>query len=224
MVSAGDTNYGMNNDSSSSSSSSSSDDSSSGGTYGDKDDPQHYDGGEYDGSTSGTVNTGQSVPDMPPPVASDDSDNGGDVSVDTMALKRFADNLDTIADAVGGARTRVDHLAPILPGKFKEAETLQAKISGGPQGGGGLQQGLVDSMHGLRQALMETAEKIRAMANKYDTLEELNNKAGSELTDLMQTAQRDLQAFQQDTTSLGQSAGTDVPVSSSTSSTTTQDA
>lgn len=199
MVSAGDTNYGMNNDSSSSSSDSS--DSSSDG------DPEHYSGGEYTNSSTGTIDTGQKMPDMPtPPKGS--SESGGDVSVDTTALKKFADNLDTIAAAVSGARKRVDGLLPIAPGTFTEAVALKAKISGGT-GGGGLQEGLTVSMHDLNQALSDTADKIRTMANKYATLEEVNDKAGTELSQLMQSARSELQSFQQHSAAVGQSTGTD---------------
>ncbi|MEU7041791.1 hypothetical protein AB0A77_12145 [Streptomyces varsoviensis] len=200
MVSAGDTSYGMNNNSSSSSSSSSSGD------------PQHYGGGGYSDSSTGTVDTGQSVPIMPT-VPATSSDASGDVSVDTKALKQFADNLETISETVGSARERVVGLKPIAPGTFPEATALKAKISGG-DGGGGLQDGLAVSMHDLRQALMDIADKIRTMANKYSTMEELNEKAGSELHQLMQSAQSDLQSFQQHSAAVGQAAGADSPPTS----------
>lgn len=172
------------------------------------DDPKPYGGGDYHDTGTGTIDTGQAMPLMPTIPGIPRSGYGTDVSVDTMALKKFADNLDTIAEAVGKARDRVDNLQPIRPGTFTEATTLKAKISGG-DGGGGLQEGLSLSMHDLRQALMETAEKIRTMADKYSTLEEVNSKAGSELSQLLQSAQSDLQAFQQDSAAVGQSVGGD---------------
>ncbi|MGW7578911.1 hypothetical protein [Streptomyces sp. NPDC054765] len=196
----------MNNSSSSSSSNSSSDE------------PQHYQGGDYQDTSTGTVDASQALPDMP--VIPATSSGGGDVSVDTTALKKFADNLDTIAEAVGGARDRVVNLQQIRPGSFTEATTLKEKISGG-SGGGGLQDGLAKSMHDLRQSLMDVADRIRTMANKYSTLEELNGKAGNELHQLMQTAQTDLQKFQSDSAGLGQELGSHSSAPTPSSTTTT---
>ncbi|MFE3885224.1 hypothetical protein ACFXPQ_20345 [Streptomyces lydicus] len=204
MVSPGDTTYGNNNSSYDSSSSSSSDD------------PQHYQGGAYDDTSKGTVDTSQTIPVLPKiPVTS--TSGGGDVSVDTTALKKFADNLDTIAEVVRGAMDRVDHIGEIRPGTFTEADALKAKISGP----GGLKEGLVKAMHDVRQSLMDIADKIRTLANKYSTLEELNGKAGNELHQLIQDAQTDLQSFQRDSAVLGQQLGADKPSSSRPSTTTT---
>ncbi|MEC3993794.1 hypothetical protein VSR01_09670 [Actinacidiphila sp. DG2A-62] len=120
------------------------------------------------------------------------------MSVDTSALKIFADNLDTIASVVKTARQKLDpdHLNPILAGddRFVEAHNLTSAITG-KSGGEGLQQNYLDSLHALCTALEGTAEGIRDIATKYSTIEEVNAKAGNELSDLIREAQGDIQAI-----------------------------
>lgn len=221
MVSAGDTNYGMNNNSSSSSSS---DDTSTDSSTGEG----VYDGADFNPNSKGTVDTGQPMPDMPDGLQTD-SGNGGDVSVDTKVLKQFADNLETIGEGVKKAWDRADQIQPIKPGLFTEALDLKGKINGS-SGSGGLQQNLALSLDSLQTALTHTAEGIRTLANKYSTMEEVNAKAGSELHSLMSQASTDLQQFQQHSSAAGQSLESDTSAagasgsSGSTGSDTTSDA
>jgi hypothetical protein len=52
------------------------------------------------------------------------------------------------------------------------------------------------SLTALRTALMDTAEGIRTLASKYSTIEEINQNAGNELSQLIQQAQSDLASLQ----------------------------
>lgn len=65
-------------------------------------------------------------------------------------------------------------------------------------GEGGLRGNYHRALHDLRTALMETAENVRTLANKYTTIEDINQKAGAELHQLINTAEHDLQSLQQD--------------------------
>ncbi|SDO76177.1 hypothetical protein [Actinacidiphila guanduensis] len=169
--------------------------------------PQSYPGGAYVPG-SGTVDTGQRIPDMPdvPRVLGNGS---GTVSADTTALKVFADNLETIYEDLGTARQKVNDLQPLRAGgeQFVEAQTLTSKITG-PRGGEGLQGNYLTSLHALRKALKDTADGIRDIAAKYSTIEELNAKAGSDLTHLIQDAQSDIQKLQSATGDSGTGTGT----------------
>lgn len=114
--------------------------------------------------------------------------------MDTSSLKKFADNLDTLAEALGGAKTRVDNLQAIAAGTFNEAKALAQTVTGE----NGLQPNYSKSLHLLRQALMDTASSIRSLATKYSTIEEINQKAGSDLSNLIQQAETDIQALESD--------------------------
>jgi hypothetical protein len=156
--------------------------------------PQAYSGGLYTDTSTGSIDTGQPLPAMPAPAVG--PGGSGTTSVDTSSLKTFADNLDTISAALGHARTKLNGLQPIRPGgsEFVEAQALKSKVSG-DHGDGGLQQSFVTSLHALRTALEDTAEGIRTLAGKYSTIEEINAKAGTELHQLIDTANTDVQAI-----------------------------
>jgi hypothetical protein len=161
-----------------------------------------YSGGQYHASNQGTIDTSQ-VPGMTmQPIKSGD---GGNLSVDTSSLKTFADNLDTIADVLGQARTRVDNLEPIRAGgsQFIEAQTLATTVGGS----GGMKENYLASLHSLRNALMDTADKIRTLAGKYSSIEELNQKAGSDLQQLLGQANTDVQQFESAVQATQSSAG-----------------
>ncbi|GAA1909025.1 hypothetical protein [Streptantibioticus ferralitis] len=180
---------------------------SSGGTSGSgSDGPQPYQGGLYTDSNPGHINPGQPTPAMPRIPAS--ADGGAPLSVDTSALKTFSDNLDTIADALGGARKKLDQLQPVRAGgkEFVEAQNLARKVSGS-HGDGGLQHNYVASLTALRTALMDTAEGIRTLANKYSSIEEINQKAGADLHQLLQQAQGDIGKLQQTAGGSGSHSG-----------------
>jgi hypothetical protein len=157
---------------------------------------QPYTGGAFSDSSQGSIDTSQQIPKMPH-VPGASGDGSANLSVDTTALKTFADNLDTIADALGRARTRLDQLQPVRAGgsEFVEAQNLASKITGN-NGGEGLQENFVTSLTALRTALMDSAEGIRKIAGNYSTIEEINQKAGSDLNQLLQQAQGDLQKLQ----------------------------
>jgi hypothetical protein len=145
------------------------------------------------------------MPDVPRVLGN----GSGSVSADTTALKVFADNLETIYEDLGTARQKVNDLQPLRAGgeQFVEAQTLTSKITG-PRGGEGLQGNYLTSLHALRKALKDTADGIRDIAAKYSTIEELNAKAGSDLTHLIQDAQSDIQKLQSATGDSGTGTGT----------------
>ena len=98
-----------------------------------------------------------------------------------------------MADALGQARTRVENLKPVACGTFNEAKKLAQSVTGD----NGLQPNYSKSLHLLRQALMDTADSVKTLAGKYSTIEDMNQKAGNDLQQLIQGAQRDTQALQQ---------------------------
>jgi hypothetical protein len=156
--------------------------------------PQQYSGGTYSDGSTGTIDQSElpTLPGLSIPGVSTDAD--GNVRVDTKVLKNYADNLDTLAENVGTAWTRVDHLKDLAAGSFKEAKELEAAVTGDE----GLRPHYVDALHHLREALMDTASNLRTLATKYSTIEELNQKGGDDLQTLMTTAAADLQTLQSD--------------------------
>ncbi|MEU9348161.1 hypothetical protein AB0D74_43905 [Streptomyces sp. NPDC048278] len=154
--------------------------------------PQQYSGGTYTDGSTGHIDQG-SLPRIPAIPGIPSQGANGQTSVDTSSLKKFADNLDALTDSLGGARTRVVNLQPIAAGTFNEAKTLAQAVTGD----NGLQSNYGNSLHLLRQALMDTANSIRSLATKYSTIEEMNQKAGNDLQQLIQGAQGDIQALEQ---------------------------
>ena len=155
--------------------------------------PQQYTGGTYTDSSTGHIDQ-SALPTVPTIPAIPAQSANGNTSVDTSSLKKFADNLDTLAEALGGAKTRVDNLQAIAAGTFNEAKALAQTVTGE----NGLQPNYSKSLHLLRQALMDTASSIRSLATKYSTIEEINQKAGSDLSNLIQQAETDIQALESD--------------------------
>lgn len=162
--------------------------------------PQQYTGGTYTDSSTGHIDQ-SALPTVPTIPAIPAQSANGNTSVDTSSLKKFADNLDTLAEALGGAKTRVDNLQAIAAGTFNEAKALAQAVTGE----NGLQPNYSKSLHLLRQALMDTASSIRSLATKYSTIEEINQKAGSDLSNLIQTAETDIQALESDLQTQGAS-------------------
>ncbi|MEU6173678.1 hypothetical protein ABZ832_17370 [Streptantibioticus parmotrematis] len=195
--------------------------------------PQPYQGGLYTDSSKGHIDpsTVPSAPAVPPPQGS-----SGSTSVDTSSLRKFADNLDTIADMLGDARNKVAQMPDLAAGAFKQAEDLAAVVTGakvGAGGGtdssassssssgsgsgsgsgasasssgtddsidglGGLRGNYHNALHDLRQVLMDTAQNVRTLAGRYSTIEEINQKAGKDLSRIISTAEQDLQPLMND--------------------------
>ncbi|MEU2778027.1 hypothetical protein ABZ646_35355 [Streptomyces sp. NPDC007162] len=153
--------------------------------------PEQYNGGTYTDSSTGNID--QSTLPAVPRVPGSSAQGDGKTSVDTSSLKQFADNLGTLADALGEARTRVENLKPVACGTFNEAKSLAQSVTGD----NGLQPNYSKSLHLLRQALMDTADSVKTLAGKYSTIEDMNQKAGNDLQQLIQGAQSDTQALQQ---------------------------
>ncbi|MDH6630478.1 hypothetical protein M2271_008339 [Streptomyces sp. LBL] len=151
--------------------------------------PQQYTGGDYSDSSQGALDAG-GLPTIPGVPANGTDTAGSKTSVDTSSLKTFADNLDTLADAVDGAYQRVVNLKPLAPGghSFAEAQNLKKAVTG-DKGDAGLQPSFVLALHHLQEGLMKTARAIRDLANKYSSLEDLNREAGKELSGLIKDAQ-----------------------------------
>ncbi|MBY8886057.1 hypothetical protein K7472_14490 [Streptomyces sp. PTM05] len=191
--------------------------------------PQAYNGSPYSDSTGhvspGTIPAAPVVPPTPGPA--------GPTSVDTSSLRKFADNLDTLADMLGTARDRVGQIPDLAAGAFKEAKDLQSAVTGGEpasapsssgssssassgsgsgstpspppastddsvDGRGGLRGNYHKALHDLRQVLMDTAQNVRTLASKYANIEDINQKAGKDLNQLITTAQKDLQPLMND--------------------------
>ncbi|MFJ9907450.1 hypothetical protein ACIRVK_31955 [Streptomyces sp. NPDC101152] len=160
--------------------------------------PQQYNGGTYTDGSTGQIDQ-STLPTVPRVPGNSAQGAGGQTSVDTSSLKQFADNMDTLAGTLGVARTRVENLQPVACGTFNEAKTLAQAVTGD----NGLQQNYSKSLHLLRQALMDTADSMRTLAGKYSSIEEVNQKAGSDLQQLIQKAQSDTQALGQGQQSQG---------------------
>ncbi|MEV6028555.1 hypothetical protein [Streptomyces sp. NPDC052036] len=174
-----------------------------------KPEPQPYNGGTYTDGSTGHIDK-SSLPPVPAVPVSQKQGNGK-TSVDTSSLKKFADNLDTLADMLGDARTRIQGIKDLAAGSFKEAEDLKRAVTGDrPAGGtgdstsdsggsgGGLRGNYYQALHDLRVVLKQTAENIRNLATKYSTIEDINAKAGSDLTNLINQAEGELQTLQRD--------------------------
>ncbi len=65
-------------------------------------------------------------------------------------------------------------------------------------GQGGLRGNYYHALLDLRKSLVDTAQNVRTLAGKYTTIDEINQKAGQDLRDLINTSQKDLNALQQD--------------------------
>lgn len=166
--------------------------------YNPNDDPDHnkntttyssYDGPGY---TENDGHLTKSPLPPPPKVPQNGNQNSsGRSSVDTSALKVFADNLDTLAYYLGDAREKVEDLKDLEGGAFKEAEDLK-KVVTGTSDAKGLRENLDQSLHDIRTVLMDTAKNIRTLTSKYSSIEEINQKAGSELETLIDTAESEL--------------------------------
>jgi hypothetical protein len=154
--------------------------------------PEQYNGGTYTDGSTGQIDQ-STLPTTPRVPGSPTQGANGQTSVDTSSLKTFAENLGTLADALGQARTRVENLKPVACGTFNEAKKLAQSVTGD----NGLQPNYSKSLHLLRQALMDTADSVKTLAGKYSTIEDMNQKAGNDLQQLIQGAQRDTQALQQ---------------------------
>lgn len=176
-------------------------DDTGGGSSDDGTDPQQYPGAPYSDSSQGHIDH-LPLPDTPSIPALSPGDANKPTSVDTLSLKKYADNLDTLADALKLAMTRVTNIRPIKCGTFDEATTLAEKVTGSS----GLQTSYGESLHLLRQALMDSASQIRTLAGKYSTIDEINRQAGEELQHLIQGAQGDIQSLEQNLQSQGANA------------------
>lgn len=157
--------------------------------------PDQYPGGAYNDGSQGTLDPTATPPIPLSPSRATDS-SGRSTSVDTSSLKTFADNLDTLADMVGGAKTRVDNIPDLAPGgaDFKEAQELKKAVTGDE----GLRPNFSKALHDVRTSLMDTADSMRALAAKYTSMEDLNQKAGTALNDLVQQAGSDLKTLSSD--------------------------
>ncbi|MET7287433.1 hypothetical protein [Streptomyces sp. NPDC005573] len=173
-----------------------------------KPEPQQYNGGTYTDGSTGHIDK-SSLPPVPA-VPVSEKQGKGKTSVDTSSLKKFADNLDMLADMLDDARIRVKGIKDLAAGSFKEAEDLKKAVTGdrpaggtgdstsGPTSSGGLRGNYFQALHDLRVVLMQTADNIRHLATKYSTIEDINAKAGSDLTNLINQAEGELQTLQQD--------------------------
>lgn len=97
--------------------------------------PQH---GQYTANDQGYLSGGDNVPDAPP-LPQDDGGSGGQTKVSTEALRKYADNLDAIADELLGIGTptggtgafgKLSDMPDLQAGAFKEANDLTHQVTG----------------------------------------------------------------------------------------------
>ncbi len=105
-----------------------------------------------------------------PKVPSTAKSGNGQTTVNTSALKQFADNIDQLTPQI---RSTIDDLGnvTIAAGAFPKAVTLATTITGSGQ----LRDNLVSALTSMRDTLEDLSPAIRKIAADYTKSEDLNN-------------------------------------------------
>jgi|GEM_PF-4895083 len=114
-----------------------------------------------------------------PPVFGGGSGSGA-VRVDTHALIYFADMLDKLLEPIGKAVGELKRVN-VRPGNFAAADRIVERVSGPA----GLKKTYSDNLIRLRDGLMLLGKRLRELAKKYDTIEELNGAGATEVAALI---------------------------------------
>jgi hypothetical protein len=189
--------------------------------------PERYHGGLYTDSSKGHLdhNTVPSPPSVPPKGQGAGGPTSVDTSsltkfannLDTLAemLGDARNRVGALPDLAAGAFKEAEDLTAVVTGAKPgaSAASTSGSGSGGSSSGsssgsgtpddsvdgrGGLRGNFHKSLHDLRQVLMDTAQNVRTLAAKYSTIEELNQKAGEDLRQMISTTEQDLQPIMND--------------------------
>lgn len=146
------------------------------------------DGEDYskDGPTEEADAEEPPVADPPAVPGGEDGGNGGPgkISVNTAALKKFADNVESLRVMVENSNTHTANI-DILPGGFHAAYELRKKIMGDGQGAAGLKADTEQYVKKLVVSLANIRDEVRKLVVDYDNAEDLNKITTEKLNTIM---------------------------------------
>jgi hypothetical protein len=144
--------------------------------------PKGFDG-NYQHATDTGAQPGSPAP--PPDVPGPHGSTGNGVHVNTPSLVVFANNVDTLNNAVNTAYERLSPIRPVAPGAFKQANDIRAKVNNDD---GGLKAAYLKVLDDLNNGLLELRDGIRALAAKYQSVEDVNSITADKLNKAIENA------------------------------------
>ena len=127
------------------------------------------------------------VPDVPdvPGGGGDNAGGGqGKISVNTQALKKFAENIDSLRQMIADAAKQTDQV-DVKPGGFNAAYQLRDKINGSGDKTPGLRNDVRLYMDKTNKTLEHIRDEVRKMVADYDKSEDLNKLNADKLNQIM---------------------------------------
>jgi len=142
---------------------------------------------QWDSTYTHATDTGpQPDPTDPPPdVPGPHSTTGSGVHVNTPSLTVFANNVDTLNNAVSAAYDKLNGIQPVAPGAFQQANAIRTKVN---DDDGGLKAGYLRVLNNLNNGLLELRDGIRALAAKYQSVEDVNSITADKLNNAIENA------------------------------------
>jgi hypothetical protein len=148
-------------------------------------------------SNLGPVPTGTLAPGavpQAPPVPGTQGGSGQTV-VSTPSLDAFAASVGQLISPVQTALSQLKALAPVAPGAFDKAWTIQGQVSGSQTGSGSstpaLQATYETVLTDLINGLTDLQSAVVTMSGKYTTADDLNHATATDLQNDLDAAQGD---------------------------------
>lgn len=142
---------------------------------------------DFPGSAAGrplAVPSGAAV--TPPATGRSSGDGKGTTMVNTLALKTFAANIESLVADGGPFRANLSDVHSVLTrsGGFHSAVALDSAVNGS----GGLVDGTAQTLSNTIDAIENLAEQLRLVAGRYEKAEDLNNMSAADFGSYFGTA------------------------------------
>jgi flagellar hook-basal body complex protein FliE len=153
--------------------------------------PQQWDPNSVTQVTGGGPEPTMAVP--PPPHVPSGKGDGSPTSVDTISMKRFADNLAQLVDPLNTSLNLVTNMNRVNAGGFFQGANMRAQVTGTNKDGM-LQAGFVAVLKKVIKSVNDTHEAVVKLAKDYESTEDLNNMKVTQLNRTMADVSTDINA------------------------------
>ena len=132
-------------------------------------------------------------PAIAPPHVPSGGGDGSDTSVDTISMKRFAENISQLLTPLNHSLDLLQNMKPVAAGGFFQAANMRKQVTG-DSGDGMMQSGFETVVKKIIKSINDTHDAVTKLATDYTNTEDQNNIELGKLTKTMSDVNTDISA------------------------------